>query len=395
MTARLYRDAALADGTSDRVLVGVSILVRDGRIAWIRPSDADEDASDADVVDCSGCTVVPGMVDAHSHVTLPGGARWIERGLDPPEVLRRAAERNGALLTRAGVRWARDVGAPESEEGGVRRALSLPVRDAWRGRADRPYIRAAGTWVTRTGTLPSGLGAEAADADELLAHALRQVDTGADLVKLYMDGPDRGTSPWSEAEVGRVVDACHARGVRVTAHSGDLGGARVAVAAGVDSVEHGFELDDDTVRAMAARGTMLVSTLSVMRSWRGFATTTRIPRFTDEDGRRRIAARDEAARASIALARRAGVTIAAGSDFGGGSPHAGHLAWEVEALVEAGLEPWEALAAATRNGGALLGEPEAGRVREGGPADFAVVHGDPCSDPTALWRVWHVAWADL
>nr|MBA3795946.1 amidohydrolase [Chloroflexota bacterium] len=65
--------------------------------------------------------------------------------------------------------------------------------------------------------------------------------------------------------------------------------------------------------------------------------------------------------------------------------------WEVESLVAAGLEPWEGLAAATWRGGQLLGEPDAGTIRDGGPADFFLVHGDPLSDPTALWRVWKVA----
>jgi len=79
--------------------------------------------------------------------------------------------------------------------------------------------------------------------------------------------------------------------------------------------------------------------------------------------------------------------------IGGGSTRANQLAWEVECLVAAGLEPWEALGAATWRGGELLGEPDAGAVREGGPADFSLVHVDPVSDPTALWRVWHVAWS--
>jgi len=95
----------------------------------------------------------------------------------------------------------------------------------------------------------------------------------------------------------------------------------------------------------------------------------------------------------VAAAHRAGVRIATGTDFGGGSTRANQLAWEVESLVAAGLEPWEALAAATWRGGELLGEPDAGALREGGPADFALVHGDPLSDPAALWRVWRVAWA--
>lgn len=99
-------------------------------------------------------------------------------------------------------------------------------------------------------------------------------------------------------------------------------------------------------------------------------------------------------RTSRTLYRDAALRSAGGTDFGGGSLRANQLAWEVEALVGAGLEPWEALAAATWRGGELLGESGAGSIVEGGAADFFLVHGDPLSDPAALWRVWRVAWAD-
>jgi imidazolonepropionase-like amidohydrolase len=394
MSGTLYRDAALADGRSPSLQLGVSILVRDGHIAWIRPSDSEEDPGDAEVVDAGGATIVPGMIDCHSHLTLPGGSHWIDRGFDEPEQLVRHAEHNAKLQTHAGVRWARDVGAPVGVDpvDGQRRALSLGLRDRWRDRDDFPYVRAAGTWVTRAGTLPSGLTAEAKDGDELLELAEQQHDDGADLVKLYLDGPDPQTSPWTAGEVGRVVEAAHARGVTVTAHSGRLNGAQVCADAGVDCIEHGFELDEDCARLMAERGIALVSTLTVFKSWTSFGQTTTIERFTSPDRRSAIADRWDAARASIRQAHAAGVLLGAGTDFGGGSGRANQLAWEVEALVEAGLEPWEALAAVTWKAGEILGEPEAGRIREGGHGDFFLVHGDPLSDPSALWRVWRVAW---
>jgi imidazolonepropionase-like amidohydrolase len=128
-----------------------------------------------------------------------------------------------------------------------------------------------------------------------------------------------------------------------------------------------------------------------MRSWQSFATTSNVARFTGEEGQAAIAARQERARASLRLAREAGVAIAAGTDFGGGSLRANQLAWEVEEMVDAGLSPREALAAVTWRGGELVGEPGAGRLRPGGPADFFLVHGDPLSDPAALWRVWRVS----
>jgi len=209
----LYRDAALADAHSPTLQLGVSMLVEGGRIAWIRPADSEEDPGDAEVIDAGGTTIVPGMVDCHSHLTLPGGSHWIERIGDTPEQLLRHAEHNAKLQTHAGVRWARDVGAPVGVDpvDGRERALSLGLRDRWRGHADYPYVRAAGTWVTRAGTLPAGLTAEAEDADELLGLSLEQLDDGADLVKLYLDGPDPDTAPWTANEVRRVVSAAQCR----------------------------------------------------------------------------------------------------------------------------------------------------------------------------------------
>lgn len=392
MSRVLYRDTSIADGRSPSLRSGISLLTDAGRVMWIRPTDAEEDPGDAEVVDAGGTVAVPAMVDAHSHLTLPGGSHWIERGGDPTERLLEVAEDNGRLMVAAGVRWARDVGAPVRDDpDGRHRALSLHLRERWRGRRDRPYVRAAGTWVTRRGTLAPGLALEADDGDGLLAAALGQIDDGADLVKLYLDGPDPATAPWSAAEVARTVEACHARGVRVTAHAGRLDGARVCAEAGVDAIEHGFELDPQIAGRMAERGVALVSTLTVLRSWESFGATTQLPRFASPEGRARVAERAEAADASIRAARDAGVLIAAGTDFGGGSARANQLAWEVESLVAAGLEPWQAIAAVTWHGGILLGEPDAGVLREGGPADFFLVHGDPLSDPAALWRVWRVA----
>jgi imidazolonepropionase-like amidohydrolase len=397
----VYRDGALADGRSDRLRVGVSILVEDGRISWIRPSD-DEGPTDApggsgatlEVVDAGGSVFVPGLVDCHSHLTLPGGAHWIARIDDPPERLLAVAEDNARLLRQAGVRWARDVGAPTLDDpvDGRHRALSLGVRDRWRGRPGYPHVRAAGAWLDRAGTLPGERMVEAETAGELLAHAIRQLDDGADLLKLYLDGPEPEASPWSAAEIAPVIATAHERGAKVTAHSSRLAGARVGVEAGVDSLEHGMELDAEVAASMADKGIALVSTLAIFRSWRSFGETTSIERFATDDGRRRILERQAGAVESARLAHAAGVAIATGTDFGGGSTRANQLAWEVECLVEAGVQPWQALGAATWRGGELLSEADAGVIREGGPADFALVHGDPLSDPTALWRVWRVAW---
>jgi imidazolonepropionase-like amidohydrolase len=382
----LIRELAVADGTSDQLQVGLDVLVQDGTIAWIGPSDS-ADPTGAEVIDGGGATLVPALVDGHSHLSGPGGSHWVQRFADPPERLRAVAHENARRLVQAGVLWARDVGAPTIEG----RPLNLTVRDELANQSGQPHIRAAGTWLAKRGYMPITIDVD--DGASLLAAAMAQLDGGADFVKIMLDPPASESStsaPFSVEDVYQVVQAVHARGKRITAHATIRDGARVGAEAGVDSLEHGFALDDGVARSMAANGVRLVSTLSVLASIATFATTTRLERFASAEGRRRTAERREQAFASIAAAHRAGVRIATGSDFGGGSVRAGHLAWEVELLVAAGLQPWEALASATVNGGELLGEPHAGRIGVGCPADFVLIHGDPLSEPSALWRVWAV-----
>src|SRR5256884_612735 len=390
----LYRGAAVADAMSPGLQKDMSVLVADNRILAIRPTpDEGILPPDVRIIDAGGSTIVPGMTDAHSHLTLPGASHWIDRGADPPEELLEVAEHNGDLLGRAGVRWARDVGSPLAVDprDGRRRALALRVRERWRSDLARPKVRVAGTWISHSGVLTGGLLIEADDGPSLLRAASTQLEDGADFLKLYLDGPKKEEAPWSKDDVRVVVDLAHGRGAKVTAHSGFLVGARVGIDAGVDSLEHGFELDSDAAAKMARQGTFLVSTLAIFRSWATFAQTTTLPRFVSDEGKERTARRRGRAIESGQLAHRAGGRIAAGADVGGGALCANHLAWGVEAPVAAGLKPAEALTSPTIRGRALLGEPEAGRIVEGGSADFFLVHGDPLSDASALWRVWKVA----
>src|SRR6266852_6125548 len=159
----------------------MSLAIEDGKIAWIRPNDS-ADMSGAEVVDAGGATIVPAMVDCHSHLTMQGGSHWIARGDDPPDVLRQVARDNARRLAQAGVLWARDVGAPSAD--GV--PLSITV-----------------------------------EGPQLTEEAIKQLDIGTDLVKLYMDAPGGvKDSPFTVADVRAAVDAVHARGARVAAHSG-------------------------------------------------------------------------------------------------------------------------------------------------------------------------------
>jgi imidazolonepropionase-like amidohydrolase len=166
------------------------------------------------VIDGGGATLIPGMVDAHSHLSGPGGSHWIERFSDPPETLRQVGLDSARRLVQAGVLWARDVGAPTA--GG--RPVNLVLRDTLGGQAGQPYIRAAGTWLAKTGYLPITIGVD--DGAQLLQAAMDQLEGGADFVKIMLDAPAGDqTALFSIDEVSRVVDAVHGRGRKITAHA--------------------------------------------------------------------------------------------------------------------------------------------------------------------------------
>jgi imidazolonepropionase-like amidohydrolase len=388
----VYQSTAIADGLSASLRTNMTLIVSGDRIEWIGPDSlAPPAATHYRVVDASGATVIPGLVDSHCHVSLPGGARFMERGFDSRAELTANADENGRLAKSVGVRWMRDVGSPQRRtDSGHHRASALSVRDAWASRREMPTLRASGTWASPVGFLPPGFAVDVSDGDELMRAAVAQLEQGADHIKLMLDGPEKDVCPWTVEEVSAVVDLGRRHGRGTAAHATCLAGVRVGVEAGVESIEHGTEIDADAAELMKAKGTVLVSTLCVYRSWQGFASTTEMSRYTSTLGVTRAQELYEKSCESVSRAYAAGVPIAAGTDSGGGSTRANHLPWEVECLVDAGLPPQDALAAATWRGGDLLGEPSAGRLREGGPADFFFVHGNPLDEPQALWRVWKI-----
>ena len=139
----MIRAGAFADGRSASPVRNVSLVIRDGLVAYLGPRDGEPATRDAEIVDLPGATLVPGFVDCHSHFTGPGGLDYLQRLQDPEPVLLARAEENARTLVRSGVLAARDVGAVN--------ALNVRIRDAFRGRHDAPIIVAAGTWIGRRG----------------------------------------------------------------------------------------------------------------------------------------------------------------------------------------------------------------------------------------------------
>jgi imidazolonepropionase-like amidohydrolase len=351
---RLIFASAIADGTSASPIRNVAVLIEGDRIRYAGPRDGAPSAAGAEVIDLGGVTIVPALVDCHIHLTGTGGTNAHARLQDPDPILLERAIENAKLLARAGVLAVRDVGAVH--------AMNVRVRDALLPRQDTPIIAAAGTWIGRRGRyVPFAI--EVDNAAQLRDAAMAQLDLGADLVKIAVDGGTASAATFTVTELRPTVDAVHARGKTVAAHA-QGGGSRVATEAGVDTIEHGFVIDATTADLMRA-GTTLVSTLSVAQAFGELAI----------------------AMPSIRAARDAGVRIATGTDAGGAPPLFGQFATEVELLVRAGLAPQAALAAATRAGGEVMRIAGLGTLEADAPADLVAVDGDPLSDVSALRRV--------
>lgn len=330
------------------------MLIRDGRIVHTGTRDVVPVPADAEVVEIPGATVIPAMVDCHVHLTGTGGRDAHTRLLDPDSVLIARAADNARVLARGGVLAVRDVGAV--------RAANVKARDALKSVVEAPLIVAAGTWIGRRGRYVS-FAIEVDNADQLRTAAMAQLDAGADLVKIAVDGATGTAATFTVTELKPTIDAVHARGKTVACHSQGLG-ARVAAEAGADTIEHGFSVDATAAEVMRGRSS-LVTSLSTAEAFGQL----------------------EIALAAVMAAAAAGVRIATGTDAGGAPPVFGQFAREVELFVRAGLPPHSALTAATRAGGEVMGVPGLGTLDAGASADFALVDGDPLSDPAALRRI--------
>src|SRR3989442_178700 len=188
-------------------------------------------------------TLVPGLVDCHAHFTGLGGADWIARFQDDEAALLSRAADAARALVRAGVLATRDVGAPHH--------LNIRIRDEMRGRSDAPLIVAAGTWIARRDTyVPFAIQVDS--AEQLQAAALAELDAGAEWVKLAVDtgGMKSPAATFSADELRPMVEAVHARGAKVPAHS-QFAGADNAARAGIDSVEDGVRVDHRAARPIA------------------------------------------------------------------------------------------------------------------------------------------------
>lgn len=371
-------------GLDDGPIEDGCVDVEGDRIVFAGPADAAEPGF-ADEVDVAGCTVLPGLIDVHTHLFY-GGLRSLRAIAEcPPEVARAQAEANAAHTLAGGFTTIREVGCIGN--------LSVELRDEIAGGAlAGPRIVASGRILTSTsGALPGhrvatsrrdGFALLAADADELAEGARAQIRDGVDNVKLMASGlelhptigPD--VTVLEEKEIRAAVEVAHEAGCTVAVHCQSLESAKRALRAGADTIEHGTVLDEECCELFLRFGAVLVPTLSTPASVRELGESLGLA----EHQRAQTEVIWGHWRESLRLAREAGVPVAVGGDIGNRYP-AGTNAREIELLVEQGFGAMEAIMGATTVAARAIGRAgRVGALAPGLPADVLVVEGDPLRD---------------
>jgi len=384
---KILRGGTLIDGTGAPPIHDAAVAINDGRIESITTGGTS--ARDAEIIDVSGATILPGLIDCHDHVAFHGYELVRRWGLDEPASSRhlRTARVLSGLLA-AGYTAVRDAGGLDAgfrsaiDEGlivGPRLVVSLSIISPIGGIGDR--VSPSGhTPASADPSLPSGV----TEGIESVRNTVRtMVRAGADVIKCATTGgasSRAGHGPRDRAfnaeEMKALVDEAHGLGRRVMCHAVGGAGLRLAVEAGVDSIEHGCYLaeDPELLAMMAERGIFFVPTLTVYEYHRESPWA-----HVRERARALHAHHLESVRRAQAL----GVKVVAGTDAGGHSHPANAL--ELRYLVEAGLSPMQALQAATGLAAECLGlERDIGTIEKGKQADLVVVDGDPLADIRVL-----------
>lgn len=370
----------LIDGRG-KVITNAVVLVRAERIIKVGAEKDIDIPSDAEIIDLKGYTAIPGLIDAHTHMTYywdktPGTNPWGQLGTLGPSVTVFLAQENARKTLESGVTTVRDLGSFDNMDFAMRNLIN---RGAMLG--PRMFVAGNGLHISsspyKIGAIPDAGQCDGVAAVQRVAR--EQIAAGADWIKMYgSTGSDKdvtGFQTFSYDEMKAAADVAHYAGKRIAIHSYGPDGARDAVKAGTNTIEHAIDIDDVTLATMAKNGIIYVPTVEHNMYYIAHKDEFGYDSTVVKNLNSYIIRNFETLKRAI----KANVKIAIGSDavFTGFGENARELAW----FVKAGMTPEQALKTATTNGAEMLGmEKDLGAIAQGNFADIVAVEGDPLKD---------------
>ncbi len=383
----LLRPARVFDGVNPQPHDGWSVLVEGDKIAAVGPNLTAPVG--AKVVDLPGETLIPGLIEGHSHIFLHpyNETKWDDQVLHEPLALRTArAVVNVRKTLDAGFTTERDLGTEGAgyADVGIKQAINQGIIPGPRMLVATKANVALGAYGPKGYepglAIPQG-AEEISGPEEMTKAARRQIAAGADVIKMYADyryGPGEPSRPtMTEAEMAAGVAVAHDAGRIAAAHATTAEGMRRAVLAGVDTIEHGYGGTPEIFKLMHDRGTGYCPTLGASEAYARY--------FSGWDGKEPAPEAVQQDRRALQMAMKAGVQICMGGDVGVFAHGQNWL--EMEAMHRAGMSPAEVMISATSRNARILHLPDRGEVKPGLLADLVAMPGDPTKDVSVVEHV--------
>ena len=363
----------------DEVIENGFVEIENGAIKAVGPAGALGDTT-AEVIDCAGYTILPGLINSHAHLAWDGIHDLARQSMDDaPEISAYKSAANMLKCLRAGITLVRDLGMNQTN--------FFAKQAVEQGIFPGPRLLISGQAIIQTGGHTYWCCREASGPDEMRRAVREQIRGGADLIKI-MGSHD--TLEFTDAELEAVIDEAHRHGLPVTAHATFDACIRRMAQFGVDVIEHGGSMTDETIQLLLDKKIPIVTTFAplVMQAQPDVARRYNVPEWKIQERQRAVG--DPSRFAGLVNAARAGVPIAFGTDAG--SPVVGHdvVAPELKFMVELGIkrDNYDALRSATIVAAQVSKlESKLGTLEAGKEADLIVVDGNPLETLDALERV--------